>query len=157
MKKKLSCLILSVMLALTSLFTVSCTVSNTDKDEETDKTTTSRNPMTLTLWIPTDESTTSEAISQVESALNKITQPKYNTAIELHAISSDKYEDSVNARMEEINEIQTRTEEEERARKKQSVKLARTVKPSRKQQSLRKKPLQVTLPEKVLFLQFILL
>ena len=118
MKKKLSCLILSVMLALTSLFTVSCTVSNTDKDEETDKTTTSRNPMTLTLWIPTDESTTSEAISQVESALNKITQPKYNTAIELHAISSDKYEDSVNARMEEINEIQTRTEEEERARKK---------------------------------------
>lgn len=118
MKKKLSCLILSVMLALTSLFTVSCTVSNTDKDEETDKTTTSRNPMTLTLWIPTDESTTSEAISQVESALNKITQSKYNTAIELHAISSDKYEDSINARMEEINEIQTRTEEEERARKK---------------------------------------
>lgn len=118
MKKKLSCLILSVMLALTSLFTVSCTVSNTDKDEETDKTTTSRNPMTLTLWIPTDESTTSESISQVESALNKITQSKYNTAIELHAISSDKYEDSINARMEEINEIQTRTEEEERARKK---------------------------------------
>lgn len=120
MMKKLSCLILCIFMVLSSVLLCACPAAqNTPKDgeEEETATSTSRNPMTLTLWIPTDEDTTSAAISQVEAAMNKITQAKFNTAIEFHAISSDKYEDAVNARMSEIDEIQTRTKEEERAKK----------------------------------------
>lgn len=73
--------------------------------------------MTLTLWVPTDENTTAESISQVEAALNKITQAKYSTAIELHAVAYDKYEDQLNARMKSIKEILDQTEAEKKARK----------------------------------------
>lgn len=121
MKKKLSCLILCILMMLSTVLLCACPAAQTTgeegEDSEETAASTSRNPMTLTLWIPTDEDTTSEAISQVEAAMNKITQPKFNTAIEFHAIASDKYEDAVNARMSEIEDIQTRTKEEERAKK----------------------------------------
>jgi len=112
MKKKLSCLLLTFALILSSVSLFSCSEEEGTKSESS-----SRNPMTLTLYVPTYEGTTQSAIAQVETALNKITKQKYNTAIELHAISSDKYEQTVENRINEINEIQTQTEAEKKAAK----------------------------------------
>ena len=48
---------------------------------------TARNPLRLTLWLPTDASTTPEAIYRTQEAINKITRVQYNTEIEMHAIA----------------------------------------------------------------------
>jgi putative aldouronate transport system substrate-binding protein len=73
--------------------------------------------MTLSLWLPTYEGTSAESIRLVEDALNKISRSSYSTAIELHLIPSDSYEEELDAKMSDVNEILTRSEEERKARK----------------------------------------
>ncbi len=68
--------------------------------------------MTLSLWIPTNEGTTEEAIELTEAAINKLTQSKYDTAIELHAIPRSEYQEAVDARIAEVERL---IEEEEKA------------------------------------------
>ena len=76
-----------------------------------------RTPMTLSLWLPTDSNTTEEAIAAVSEAINKITQAKYNTAIELHLISRDKYQETIDAKLQDVktaNEEKAAAEEQRR-------------------------------------------
>lgn len=105
MKKKLLCLFLSMVMIASAMAAAGC--SSTQTTDETVEATadteeSSRVSMTLTLWVPTDKNTTEEAIQQVEDAINKLTQAKYDTNIELHAVPSDDYESAVNDRMAEI-------------------------------------------------------
>ena len=124
MKRKLLCLLLSAVFVFSGIVMSACsttagtdTTGGEDGGKKKNDSTLVRSPMTLTLWVPTDENTTAESISQVEAALNKITQAKYSTAIELHAVAYDKYEDQLNARMKSIKEILDQTEAEKKARK----------------------------------------
>ena len=124
MKRKLLCLVLSAVFVFSGIVMSACsttagtdTTGGEDGEKKKNDSTLVRSPMTLTLWVPTDENTTAESISQVEAALNKITQAKYSTAIELHAVAYDKYEDQLNARMKSIKEILDQTEAEKKARK----------------------------------------
>ena len=71
-----------------------------------------RSTMTLTLWVPTSPDTTEEAISQVEEAINGITQPLYDTAIKLYAIPEDEYDQTVK---DQVHTIETRIEEQQQA------------------------------------------
>ncbi len=103
MNKKLTSLFLAMMMVLSMM--AGCS-SSSGEDEtveaSADTEEASRISMTLTLWIPTSKNTTEEAILATQDAINSLTQSKYDTAIELHAIPEDEYQDAIDARMEEI-------------------------------------------------------
>ena len=117
MKKKLLSLLLAGLMLSSGLLT-GCS-SKTDGDETVEATAdtekSSRVSMTLTLWAPTSDKTTEEAISAVQDAVNEITQAKFDTSIELHLIPQDEYQAAIDARMEEIAKLK---EEEELAAEK---------------------------------------
>ena len=108
--KKLISLALAAILLL-GVF-AGCKRVNMDEDvEAADTEATSRIAQTLTLWLPTDGAT-EEDEEAVSAAINRLTQAKYDTAIELKLIPRDQYADAVDAR---LTEITTKIEEEEAA------------------------------------------
>ena len=108
--KKLISLALAVILLL-GVF-AGCKRVNMDEDvEAADTEATSRIATTLTLWLPTDGATEEDA-DAVSAAINRLTQAKYDTAIELKLIPRAEYTDAVEGR---LNEITTMIEEEEAA------------------------------------------
>ncbi len=112
MKKKLSCLVLALLMLVGMC---ACTKSTgVDTSGSTDYN------MTLSLWLPTSKDTTSAAIKKVEAAINAIIKKSNNTAIELHAISDDKYEATVKDEIEAIEARLKQTADEEASRKKAS-------------------------------------
>ncbi len=122
MKKRILCLVLAALTVVSCMVAAGCSANK--NEEVVNGSTTDDSALTtvtLTLWIPTDKSTTEEAILAVQEAINKITKAKFETAIELHAIPSDEYEAAVNARITEIEEKKA-IEAEEAARKKKEAK-----------------------------------
>ena len=103
MNKKLMCLFLSTAMLLGMLAGCSSNAGNEEDVEATaDTEESSRISMTLSLWLPTNEGTTEEAVELTEAAINKLTQAKYDTAIELHAIPRSEYQAAIDARLDEI-------------------------------------------------------
>ena len=102
MNKKLISLFLAMIMVL-GIFT-GCSSSATEEDVEAtaDTEESARVSMTLSLWAPTEAGTTEEAIEAVEAAMNRLTQAKFDTAIELHLLPRDTYWDTVYAKLEEI-------------------------------------------------------
>lgn len=123
MKRKLVSLFLVSAMLLACFAMAGCSTTTDDEDLDTDLVSDAVTTATLTLWIPTDENTTEEALALVEEAINKITKAKLDTAIELHAIPSDEYEAAIADRITEIEE-RIIWEEEEAARKKEEAKTA---------------------------------
>ncbi|MBE6560100.1 MAG: hypothetical protein E7662_03155 [Ruminococcaceae bacterium] len=104
MKRKFMCLFLALAMALSCFAFVGC---SSDEDETVEGGTTDETALTtvtLTLWIPTGKNTTEDAILAVQEAINKITKAKFETAIELHAIPENKYDEAIDARITEIEE-----------------------------------------------------
>lgn len=112
MNKKLISLFLAMIMVL-GIF-AGCSSSATEEDVEAtaDTEESARVSMTLSLWAPTEDGTTEEAIEAVEAAMNRLTQAKYDTALELHLLPRDTYWDTVYAKLEEIR---VAIEEEEAA------------------------------------------
>ena len=102
MNKKLISLFLAMIMVL-GIFT-GCSSSATEEDVEAtaDTEESARVSMTLSLWAPTEKGTTEEAIEAVEAAMNRLTQAKFDTAIELHLLPRDTYWETVSAKLEEI-------------------------------------------------------
>lgn len=122
MKRKLVCLLLAFATVFSCFAFAGCSKEGGDKTVDgTTTDTASLTTATLTLWIPTDEDTTDEAILAVQEAINKITKSKFETAIELHAIPRDEYAAAIDARITEIEE-HIIFEEEEAKRKREEAK-----------------------------------
>lgn len=117
MKKKLVCILLCAVLLVSGIMSTGCAVA-TDNTTSTDTSgtegteITTRSSITLSLWVPTDESTTEEALYAVEEAINLVTQAEYDTAVKLYAIPDGEYDATIKDRLETIK---TRVEEEEQA------------------------------------------
>ena len=74
-----------------------------NKDATNTTTNTGDLPTTINLIGITDKSTTQEAIDFVEEALNKLTQTRYKTKIQLTLVKSvDEYMELIEERVEEI-------------------------------------------------------
>ncbi len=110
MKKKLSCLLIALAM-LAGMSSCSGDGDGIKIDEN------AKYSMTLTMWLPTSEDTTDEAIAQVENAINKITKANYKTAIDIHAVDDDEYDEAIKKRVLEVEEAAERTEAEEKKRK----------------------------------------
>ena len=105
MKKRITCFVLALLLCLSSISLFSCS-SNTDNEKKDDEAESYvRNPMTLSVWIPTDEGTSDDAAKLVQDELNKITRAQYSTSIELHLIPSATYEAVIEEKMASVSEI----------------------------------------------------
>lgn len=114
MKRKLVCILLCLACVVTCGIFAGCedveTNTPADGSTGTDTSSVDRSSMTLTLWVPTSDDTTEEAIYAVEEAINAITQAEFDTAVKLYAIPTSQYDQTVKERLELI---QKRTEEEE--------------------------------------------
>ncbi len=102
MNKKLTSLFLAILLGASTLVGCSSSTGDNETVANADTEESSRISMTLTLWLPTSDDTTEEAILATQDAINALTQSKFDTAIELHAIPADEYQDAIDDRMAEI-------------------------------------------------------
>ena len=103
MYKKLVSLVLAAIMAVGML--AGCSQNAEDVDvESADTEATSRVALTLTMWLPC-ENATPEAQEAVSAAVNRLTQAKYDTALEMKFIPRDQYRDAVEARIQEINDM----------------------------------------------------
>lgn len=110
MKKSLLALLLAIIMCI-SLFATGC--ASTDEEDKTLNAEDAEiTPMTLTLYAPTNGTTTQEQVEKVQEAFNVITQSKYNTNVVLKLIPEDQYEDVINTTIENIHK---QIEEEEAA------------------------------------------
>ena len=130
MSKKLICILISILFIFSAVLTGCSSSKSTEEDENgtsssTTNTTTVRRPMTLSLWLPTDETTTEDAVKKVEEQLNKIAEQKYMTHIELHAISDAEYQDVIDAKINGIADVKNRLAEEKEQRRLKEIELAK--------------------------------
>ncbi len=118
MNKKILSLLLASLMMLTTF--AGCTSSADDEEIISADTEESiRVSMTLTLALPTQEGTTDEAIEQVEAAINRLTQAKFDTAIELILIPEDEYQDYVDKKLDASSAAIIAQEEAEESRRKE--------------------------------------
>jgi hypothetical protein len=103
MKKRFFCLLLCLIMVFPMVFMAGC---SGEEDEEATGATTSTGPkaMTLTLYSITGENTTEEAIQQVQDAINKITEAKFNTHIILRLYPEDEYNKALEEKITAIEE-----------------------------------------------------
>ena len=83
--KKFICTLLCMVLAV-SVFT-GCSQNSGGSTT----TTTTISPMTLTLTAITDDTTTPEAIAQVQEFMNNISKSEFKTQVELRLMTADEY------------------------------------------------------------------
>ena len=103
MKKSLLALFLVLVMCL-SLFCTSCSSGDDENPNVLNTSESEIDPMTITLYAPTNSTTTKEQVKVVEAAFNKITEAKYNTHVVLNLIPEDEYEDVIYDRLEGLRE-----------------------------------------------------
>lgn len=110
MRNKLISLLLLVSMMTTMILT-SCSDVDTGYEEET-----STIPaITLTLYGIKGEGTTDEAIARVEHELNRFTEDKYKTTVELHLLTEEEYDAAIEDAFVSVEEQAERTELAEKA------------------------------------------
>lgn len=129
MKKRIVSILLCMAMLVTGVAFTGCdSIGGTTTDttgEENSNSPLDRSSMTLTLWVPTKEGTTEEALYAVEEAINRITQAEYDTAIKLYAVPDAEYEKTVKERMKLIEERIKQEEQEAIDRRKQEIEAAK--------------------------------
>lgn len=93
MKTKLLCLVLALLMLLPTA--VACS-NGTDVDINSNVDST-RTPVTLNMWIVTEEETTEEAQKAVEAAFNDITETSYTTHVNLIFCNEEEYKEALDA------------------------------------------------------------
>ncbi|MBQ9120821.1 MAG: hypothetical protein IJY12_00480 [Clostridia bacterium] len=103
MKRRFLSLVLCALM-LTAAFLVGCG-ERSEEEIIADIAANAKQPYTVTLWIPTNDTTTPEAVQMVEDAINEILRKDFSTEIDLHAIKDSEYEAAVSACMDEIQAL----------------------------------------------------
>ena len=102
MKRRWLSLLLCAILMLSAL--TGCQNKQTEKDIAEKAEEASRETMTLTMWLVTEEETTPEAVGLVEEAINKLLKAKYKTRIELSVFTEDEYYAALDAKFTAMDE-----------------------------------------------------
>lgn len=102
---------LLVLVMCASVLLTSCSDVDTGYEEDT-----SAIPaITLTLYGIKGEGTTDEAVARVQQELNRITEDKYKTTVELHFLEADEYDEAIENAFVSVQEQTERTELAEKA------------------------------------------
>ena len=97
MNKKLVCLMLSILMLLTCVFT-SCSTAKKDPDET--ESTVDNSAKTIVMWVVTEDETTPEAEELVNEAFTKITKAKFKTNVVIKFCTEDEYYEKLEAAIE---------------------------------------------------------
>ncbi len=119
MNKKLTALLLAMMMALGAFTGCSSEATEEEVEATADTEEAARVSMTLSLWLPTDKNTTEEAIELAEAQINRYTQSKFDTAIELKAIPEADYQTTIDGELDRISAALIAAEEEAEAKRKE--------------------------------------
>lgn len=117
MNKKLISLFLAATMMVGTF--AGCASKAEEEDVAADTEESVRVSMTLTLTLPTKSGTTEEAAEQVEAAINRLTQAKYDTAIDLVLIPENEYQAYVDEKLDTISAMIIAEEEEAEAKRKE--------------------------------------
>ncbi len=123
MRKKLFCMLLCLLMIMPMVFVAGCS-DDSEEEVTADTSASGIKAMTLTLYSITDEKTTEEAIQQVQDAINKITEAKFNTHIILRLYTEDDYFDALEEKITAI-EKQIEMDEAKAAAQKVAAKAAK--------------------------------
>lgn len=118
MKKKLLSLLLAVLM-LMSIMLTSC--SNEEDDGTVTLNADSTNTRTVVIAAITGETTTPEAITQVEEALNRVSKSMYKTQVVLRLMTEDEYEDYINDTYTALKEEEEAAEKAEQEARKEAL------------------------------------
>lgn len=88
MMKKIVSILLAAVMLLSVFALVGCS-SQPDDQQEDDKS--SEGAKTVVMWLVTNESTKSEAIREVQNAINEITEQNFKTRVILQCYTEDEY------------------------------------------------------------------
>ncbi len=88
--------VIALLLALLTLLSV-CLVGCGEEEEDPNniEAASSREPITLSMWVITDESTTEEAMDAVEAAFDSYTKSNFTTSVDLVFVTKDEYENAL--------------------------------------------------------------
>jgi len=98
----------SLLLAVVMLLSVVLTSCSSDDEDDSTTTTTQKDALYLTLYAITEESTTDEAVALVQEALNKITESRFKTSLELRFYTKAEYQNALDSMLEEFAEKEER-------------------------------------------------
>ncbi len=128
MKNKLVCILLCAVMLVSAIMSTGCSLASGDATSTdtsgTDNTSATRTSMTLSLWVPTDESTTEEALYLVEAAINSVTQSEFDTAIKLYGIPESEYDAVMKDRLATIEQRIIEEEEEAKRKRQEQIEAA---------------------------------
>ncbi len=96
MKKRIVCLLLVAMTVLV-LMLGGCSEEVPNLVDST------RQAVTLTMWIITEDETTQNAIKEVEAAFNEVTQEDYTTRVDFVFCTADEYKAKLEAQFDKID------------------------------------------------------
>ncbi len=98
MKKKLLCL----LLCLATIF-AACMLGGCSEEEEIDtnnNSNTSRNAVTINMWIISENKVSAETEAAVEAAFNEVSKSKYTTNVDLIFCTEEEYKAKVDAQLD---------------------------------------------------------
>lgn len=128
MKKKLVCILLCAVMLVGAIMSTGCSLTSGDAVSSdtsgTENGSAVRTSMTLSLWVPTNESTTEEALYLVEAAINSVTQAEFDTAVKLYAIPEDEYDAVMKDRLATIEQRIIEEEEEAKRKRQEQIEAA---------------------------------
>ncbi len=108
MKKRLTCMLLCLVMMLSVLLAGCANDSDDDvQDEITDAA--SKNTVSLTMWVVSEEKVDSGVASAVTKALNSLTEAKYKTRLEIRYLTEDEYYRTLTETISEYEKAQTLT------------------------------------------------
>ena len=101
MKKKLLCLLLCLAMVFTAGMLSGCA-----EEEEVDTNSnvnTSREAVTISMWIISENKLSAETEAAVEKAFNDLTETKYTTHVDLVFCTEDEYKAKVDAHFKKVD------------------------------------------------------
>ncbi len=95
--------VIALLLALITLLSV-CLVGCGEEELDPDniEATSSREPITLSMWVVTDETTTEEAMDAVEAAFDAYTKSNFTTSVDLVFVTVDEYKNALSDYYKEL-------------------------------------------------------
>lgn len=90
MRKRLLCILLAAVMLLSAAALSGCAGTTGDAKDNISKDA-SENAVTLVMWLVTNDTTTPEAVENVQAAINKITQDKFKVRLLLKYYTEDEY------------------------------------------------------------------
>lgn len=90
MKKRLTCLFLCLVMMLSVLLTA-CGEQTDEEIQEEIQEAASKNTMTLTMWVVSEEKVDTNIANRVNEEINKLTKAKYKTQLDIRYFTEDEY------------------------------------------------------------------